>query len=78
MKMHTLVMPSEREALFNGSGLGDLKGGAAPFFNTLLGRIFPSFTLFHAGAVNRCEFINLLHADAGASLQDIVIGKWIC
>ena len=36
MKMHTIVMPSEREALFNGSDLGDLKGGAAPFFNTLL------------------------------------------
>ena len=29
-------MSSEREALFNSSDLGDLKGGAAPFFNTLL------------------------------------------
>jgi len=38
MKMHTIVMPSEREALFNSSGLGDLKGGAAFFVNTLLAR----------------------------------------
>jgi len=36
MKIHTIFMPSQREALFNSPDLGDIKGGAAPFFNTLL------------------------------------------
>ena len=34
--MHVIVMRSQREALFNSPDLGDLKGGAAPFFDILL------------------------------------------
>jgi len=40
--MYTIFAHSQWEALFNSPDLGDLKGGVAPFFNTLLD---PTLTL---------------------------------
>ena len=34
--MDVIMTPSRREALFNGAGLGDLTGGVAPFFLSVL------------------------------------------
>ena len=36
--MRLTAMPSQSEAFFNSPDLGDLKGGAAPFFVILLVR----------------------------------------
>ena len=34
--MHGRATPSQKEVIFNSPDMGDLKGGVAPFFNTLL------------------------------------------